>query len=185
MIISFAGTLGSGKSTVGKLLAKKLGYKHYSGGDFQRAIAQRRGVPLIELAEIAKEDPTVDEETDAYLENLGKTEDNFVVDAHLGFHFIPHSFKIFMKCDMVVASERIFHDKNKLRKAEADNSTMEKVYENLKKRWEFEQFRWHKYYGINQEDPKHYDLVINTTNLQPEEIVEHIISEIKKRNLQV
>lgn len=185
MIISFAGTLGSGKSTVAKLLAKKLGYKHYSGGEFQRAMAQKRGVSLLELAEIAKEDPTVDEETDAYQVNLGKTQDNFVIDSHLGFHFIPQSFKIYLKCDMAVASERIFHDKNKLRKAEADNSTIKKVFENLKKRWEFEQFRWKKYYGINQEDESNYDLVIDTTNISPEEIVDKILQEIKKKELQV
>jgi len=35
MIITIAGEGGSGKSTVARILAKKLDYKHYSTGDLR------------------------------------------------------------------------------------------------------------------------------------------------------
>ena len=46
MIITISGIAGSGKSTVAKLLAKKLNCKHYSVGDFMRQIAKEKNIPL-------------------------------------------------------------------------------------------------------------------------------------------
>jgi cytidylate kinase len=42
MIITIAGTVGSGKSTVGRIIAKRLGLKHYSIGDLMREMAEQR-----------------------------------------------------------------------------------------------------------------------------------------------
>ena len=42
MKITISGPIGSGKSTVSKILAAKLGYKHYSIGGFMRDIAKKR-----------------------------------------------------------------------------------------------------------------------------------------------
>ncbi len=49
MIITLMGTPGAGKSTLGRLLAQKLGYKQYSMGDLQRRIAQEHGWTINEL----------------------------------------------------------------------------------------------------------------------------------------
>ena len=43
-IISLSGMLGSGKSTIGKMLAQELGYTFYSTGSAQRKIAQEKGM---------------------------------------------------------------------------------------------------------------------------------------------
>ena len=50
MIITISGTPGSGKSTVAKMIATKLGFKHYSTGDFMRQMAKERGISLEELS---------------------------------------------------------------------------------------------------------------------------------------
>ena len=39
MIIAISGKAGSGKSTIAKLVAKKLGLKHFSSGDFMLKIS--------------------------------------------------------------------------------------------------------------------------------------------------
>ena len=41
MIITISGLPGSGKSTIGKMLAKKLGYKFYSMGDLRGKIEKK------------------------------------------------------------------------------------------------------------------------------------------------
>ena len=56
MIVTISGTPGSGKSTVGKLIAKKLGLKHYSIGNLMRSMAKEKGLTLGELGELAKTD---------------------------------------------------------------------------------------------------------------------------------
>ena len=89
MIITISGIAGSGKSTVAKLLAKKLNYKHYSIGDFMRQIAKERKLTLLELSKQAEKDNSIDKELDKKQIELGKTKDNFVIDSRLGFHFCP------------------------------------------------------------------------------------------------
>ena len=64
MIISISGTPGSGKSTVGEILAKRLGFEHYSMGDFQRSLAQEKGITILELLELEKKDPKLDKRVD-------------------------------------------------------------------------------------------------------------------------
>lgn len=49
MIITISGDIGSGKSTTGKLLAKKLDYKYLSTGAIQRQIAEEMGMTTLEL----------------------------------------------------------------------------------------------------------------------------------------
>ena len=54
MIIVLGGRAGSGKSTIAKEVAKKLGYKHYSMGDLQRNIAKEKGISLLELGKLQR-----------------------------------------------------------------------------------------------------------------------------------
>jgi len=109
-IITINGTAGSGKSTVAKLLAKKLDYKHYSMGDFQREIAEEKGISLLELGKLEEKDKSIDEEVDQMQIDLGRKEDNFVIDSRLGFHFIPNSIKIFLDADFEERAKRILAD---------------------------------------------------------------------------
>ncbi len=50
----------------------------------------------------------------------------------------------------------------------------------MKKRFELENERYFKVYGIHKEDMSNYDFVLDTTNLTPEEVKEKIILEYKK-----
>ena len=52
-MITISGMLGSGKSTVAKILAQKLDYGYYSTGNAQREIAQKRGLTTLELNQLA------------------------------------------------------------------------------------------------------------------------------------
>ncbi len=97
MIITISGTPGSGKSTVGKIIAERLKLNHYSTGDLMRTIAKDKGVSLEQLGKIADGDNgEIDRQLDDRQVSLDKNEDNFVIDGRLSFHFIPNSFKIFI-----------------------------------------------------------------------------------------
>ena len=103
MIITISGALGSGKSTVAKILVQKFNLKHYSTGDFMREIAVKRGITLLELSKLAETDKSIDEELDERQIKLGEEEDNFIIDARLGWHFIPNSIKIFLDVTLYVS----------------------------------------------------------------------------------
>ena len=67
MHITITGNLGSGKSTVGKLLSEKYGFEIYSTGKVQRELAKQMNLSTLELNQLMmsdrKYDHMIDDET--------------------------------------------------------------------------------------------------------------------------
>jgi CMP/dCMP kinase len=174
MIITISGTAGSGKSTIAKLLASKLNLKHYSVGDFRREMAKRLGISINELNKRGESEEFTDKEPDEWQEKLGKTEDNFIIDGRLSFHFIPNSFKLFIDADITTRAERIYNDKRDSEKFSSFDNALQKV----NARQDSDTKRYQKYYNINPFTKEHYDLVVDTTNNNPDECVEIILEKL-------
>src|SRR3989339_226507 len=153
MIITISGIAGSGKSTAAKLLAKKLNYKHYSVGDFMREIAKEKSITLLELSRQAEKDNSIDKELDKKQIELGKKEDNFVIDSRLGFHFIPKSKKIFLEVDLNEAAKRILKDKREHEQYKDIQESIEKIKTRIKS----EDKRYREYYKVDYHDKDNYD----------------------------
>ena len=60
MHITIAGKLGSGKSTVGKLLCAEHGFEIYSTGKIQRELARSFGVSTLEMNQLMSKDTKYD-----------------------------------------------------------------------------------------------------------------------------
>ena len=177
MRVVIAGDAGSGKSTVARIVAGKLGYRHYSVGGFMREIAGKRGMSLLELSRLAETDPSIDEELDEMQRRLGREEDGFVIDSRLGWHFIKDSFKVFLRVDIGEAARRIYGDR---RGMERENTTADQTAANIKERKESELKRYRQYYGVDPYDEKHYDAVIDTSSSPPEKVADEIIASLKR-----
>lgn len=178
MIITISGFPGSGKSTVGKLLAEKLDYKYISVGDLRGKIAIEHDMTIDELNKIGEKESWTDDEVDQKLRNIGKEEDNYVVDARLGYYFIPNSIKVFLDVDLKTGAKRIF--KGEKRPDEKSFSSIKELKQELKKRIKSDKKRYKKWYDIDFTDKSQYDLIIDTNGLNPKEIVEKILEYIKK-----
>lgn len=176
MIITISGLPGSGKSSVSRLLAKRLGFRHYSIGDFMRSIARKRGLSLLELSKKAEQDRSIDEELDSMQIGLGRKEDNFVIDSRLGFHFIPNSVKILLSVSEQEAARRIF---SQLRD-EKENTSLEQTLKSIRIRKASECKRYSEYYGLDCYDKRNYNLVIDTAPLSVEQVVERVAEFVKK-----
>jgi len=176
MIITITGKPGSGKTTVAKALAKKLGFKHYSVGDFRGQLATERGMTIDELNEVGKTEDWTDKEVDKKTQELGKSEDNLVVDGYMAWKFIPHSIKIFFDVDLKVAAERIFKNQ---RPDEPHKNNVDEVHQMIQKRMEENLLRYKKWYDVNLHDMNHYDLVLDTTNSSVEELVKKVLDFVK------
>jgi cytidylate kinase len=175
MKITISGRIGSGKSTIGKLLAQRLGLKHYSTGGFMRQIAKEKGKTLLELSKIAEKSDEIDRILDERQMSLGEIEDDFLIDARLGFYFIPDSIKIFLDVDINEATKRIYNEK----RLDEANQSLEDTLKNIKIRQESEKARYERYYGIDVSDKANFDIWIDTSNKSPKEIIELILAKIR------
>lgn len=181
MILTLTGLPGSGKSTIAKLLSERLHMPWYSMGDLRGKLARERGMTIDELNTLGETEAFTDQDVDTYQTELGKTQDNFIVDGRLSWHFIPHAFKIFLDIDENEAARRIFGAAREgLRKDEKPYASVEEVKERVKARVASDQKRYQKYYGLDYLNRSHYNLVIDTTNLTPEKIVERILDRTRE-----
>lgn len=175
-IITLGGLPGSGKSTVKRLLAEKLGYQMLSTGDFVRDMAAARNLTLEEFNAIITNDKTLDEEIDARLIEIEAHGDRYVVDSHLAFHFIPSSFKVLLTVSPETSAERIFNDSASVSRQKSGDvmQTLEEARERTAKRIQNHRERYQKHYGVDPYHPEEYDLVIDTEGGTPGEIAETI-----------
>jgi len=175
MIITISGMPGSGKSTVGKILAERLGYKFYSMGDLRGKMAMDRGMTIDELNELGRDEDWTDREADEYQIELAKKEDNFVIDGRVSFYFIPSSFKIFLTADLSEASRRVFQNQ---RPDEEKVNTVQELEKRMRNRIKQDDFRYKKYYDVDFQNQSNFDLVLDTTKSNIEGTVDKIMQGV-------
>lgn len=169
---------GSGKTTAGRLLAQQLGYKFYSVGDFRGQMAQKIGLTIDELNKLGQKEFWTDQQADDWQKKIGQNEDNVVIDGWLAFHFIPKSFKIFIDVDSQVAAHRIFINQ---RPDEKYLDSEKAVNKQISDRLEETRNRFLKYYQVDFLNKDYYDLIVDSTNLSPEGVINKIIKKINKK----
>lgn len=177
-IISLAGDLASGKGTVSLLLKDDLGYAIYRNGDYVRKLAKEKNMSITEFNIYLESHPEIDIQIENSAAQYAKENDNFIIDARLGWYAVPHSFKVYLKVDIDVSAKRAFNDPN--RKATESFNSIEEQKQDIIKRYNLENERYFKLYGVRKDDMSNYDLVIDTTNLTPEETCKKIKEEYYK-----
>jgi len=184
MIITINGMPGSGKSTVAKKLAKKLGYKRYYIGGMRRKIARQKGMTLAEFNKLGEKNFFTDKIVDDYQKRLGKTKDNFVIEGRTSFFIIPHSLKIFLDCSTDEGAKRIWGALQKSPKKRNEDKNLKSrrdVLKSIKERIKSDRFRYKKYYRKNIFARKHYDLYLDTTRLNQKQEFNKVYEFVKKR----
>ena len=173
--ISLAGDLGSGKSTVGKILSRKLGAEVYSTGTIQRQIATEMGMTTLQLNQYMETHPEIDGKIDDGLRALEHSEKNLIIDSRMAWHFVPSSFSVYMAADPFVSAERIL----KAGRESEPFSTVEEAVASISDRRRSEMFRSSRLYGVNIKDLENYDYVIDTSYIPPEIVAEHIAAHFE------
>ncbi|MBS3117554.1 cytidylate kinase family protein [Candidatus Woesearchaeota archaeon] len=183
MKITITGQPGSGKSTVAKLLAERLGWKHYNMGKIRREYARKQKITIDELNKIAEKDPTSDFLVDNYLESLANKKEDAILEGRTAFFFIPKSIKIYLDVEKKEAARRIFEEemKNKESRNEKRGGTIEQTRKTIQERIESDKYRYKKLYNINPYAKENYDLLIDTSRMKKEEVVKKIINILKEK----
>ncbi|MFX1296941.1 MAG: (d)CMP kinase [Promethearchaeota archaeon] len=179
MILSISGLHGTGKSTIGKLIAAKLGIQYYSTGQAFRDLAHEMNMTLEEFTRYAEENPEIDKDLDNKIIGIAK-KGNIIIDSQLSGYILKSiaDFKILLTCPLEVRIKRM---------AERDDTTYEQKVKETTLREKSELERFNQLYNIDLSDQNEiqniYDLIIDTQNLTIEEIIEKIILALEKRKL--
>ncbi len=170
--ISLTGDLGSGKSTVARLLIDALGAEYYSTGGIVRSIAERMGMTIGELNLYMETHPEIDTEIDDGLKALGSLDKPMVIDSRMAWHFTSDTFKVYLSTDTETSALRIMNANRQGEHA----STLEDTISDTRARKQSEMKRYMKQYGVDVTDLSNYSLIVDTTYASPEQIAGVIIS---------
>lgn len=169
--ITIFGLVGTGTSSVGKMLVQKTGFTYFSSGSIFREMASELGLDLLAFHALCDTDSKYDFELDGRMKKFGIENDNFVVESRLGWYFIPDSIKIKLVCDF---------DERVKRAAGRDRMSVEEAKEATIKREAYEANRYADLYNITDLAPDAmFDLVIDTTTTPVEQIVEKILTYLR------
>ncbi len=183
MIITMSGKAGSGKGTVSKLLAEKLGYEYISIGNMKRELATAMGMTISEFNKEG-EKPENREKYDLKYEDYQKSLDvnsHIILDSRLSFYCQPNAFKVFLDVSDEEAARRIFGDKERSGDAYA---SLEAVFEATKQRNIDDAKRYIDLYGVDIRDKSNFDLVVDTDGKTPQIVADEIISVFNQFNTQ-
>lgn len=169
--ISLAGDLGSGKSTVGAILAEKLNLNKISIGTLQRKMAAEMGMDTGAFNVYMETHPKFDKILDDKLKEYEKLSGNYLFDSRMAWHFVPSAFSVYLKCNAEEAAKRVVEAKRADEKYLSD----EDAFEQLKERRASEIQRYKKFYGVDITDMSNYCLVVDTTGKTPEEVADLIV----------
>ena len=133
---------------------------------------------LQKFGEYVSTHPEIDIEIENSAKEHAKNNDNFIIDARLGWYAVPESYKVYLKVDIDEAAKRAYNDQK--RKDLENYRSVEEHKKALIERTSSENERYSKLYGVDRNDMNNYDLVIDTTEKTPIEVADIIIKEYKK-----
>lgn len=178
MHITITGNLGSGKSTICKILEDKYGFEIYSTGKVQRELARQMNMTTLEMNQLMCSDHKYDNMIDDTTARISREnpDKNIIFDSRLAWHFVEKSFKVFLAVDLNVAAERVMNDN---RGTEEQYSSLEEAKEKLYMRAQTENVRYKDIYNLEYFDYSNYNLVVESTYSSPELIASTIMKEAK------
>ena len=122
-------------------------------------------------------DTIIDTKIEALGKEINKEEhpnDVWIIDSRLAFYNIPEAFSVRLTTTPEVAGKRLFEDKSR-GEEDSEYETIEEAIEAREKRRIGEQKRYKERYGVDLEDESNYDLIIDTSYLNCNDISETIL----------
>ena len=177
MILVIGGPPGSGKTTVAERWAATHRYLLVSAGTRFRAMAKEQGMSLEEFGKAAENDPSIDRALDrAILDEIRRLQaagKNVVVDGRIQAYLLAKenipSVKVLIDAPLDVRGERI---------ARREKKSVEASKREILARETSERIRYKRIYGIDLQDTRVFDLVVDSAKMTPDGIVAQIASRV-------
>jgi cytidylate kinase len=177
MIITISGNLGAGKTTLAARLSKELGYEELYIGGIMRELAAEQKMTIEEFYERLKHNPELERRVDERQEQLMREKDNLVIQGRIAWFFSRSSpfkiFNIFLTVKPEVGAERTS------KRPENSGTNAGALLIANAKRVATEQKRYRTLYNIEDfTDPSHYNLILDTTHLTEQEVLEKVLAAV-------
>ena len=170
--IAISGKSGCGNTTVSGLLAKKLGIKliNYT----LRQLAAEKGMTLAEVIEAAKNDDSYDKYVDSHQVELAQAEPS-VLGSRLAIWVMEKAdLKVYLYASDETRAQRVFN---------REGGDLQQIKDFTAMRDREDTGRYKAFYGIDNNNYDFVDLIIDTANYNPEQIVDLILNKLEEKGL--
>jgi CMP/dCMP kinase len=174
MLITISGEPGSGKTTVARLLAERLGVPHVYAGDLYRQEAKRREMTLDEFNRLCERDHSIDRTLDAAMAARARQGDVVLEGRLAGFLARQErlrALKVWLTASDEVRARRV---------AQREEGDWRKVLEENRIRHGSDARRYREIYGFDLADQSVYDIVLSTDDQTPEALVERLAAAARE-----
>jgi predicted cytidylate kinase len=180
MRITISGPIGSGKTTVCNLLSKRLAYAMVVSGNIFRQMAKEHNLSLAEFGALCEKDMHYDRLLDERMVDIARDNPDIILEGRLVAYMLEKNgipaLKFFLTADLETRARRVVEREGK----DLDTALLE-----MKEREESEAVRYSAYYGINIRSDDVYDVVIDTADKTPEQIVDIMMEKVEAWKPQV
>lgn len=169
MIIAVSGLSGSGKNTLGKGIAEKLGYRLVC--PTFKDLASKEGISLLEYQRKAEGDPDIDRKFDDLLKEEASKGD-CVVTTWLGPWMVDPDVRIWVFAPDEIRAQRL---------AKRDGIPNEEAKVHIDMRDENNRLRYKRLYDIDIDDHCEFDVCVNSGIYPPQKLVEIVLKVIETK----
>lgn len=172
MIITISGKPCTGKSTMAEIFAKKYTFERVYAGAVFKSVAREMGIDITELVGSDKA-IEVDYKVDDSLRQIYEKEFNkdILIESRTAWSFMPDAFNVFIDVSDEVMAQRLFNsDRSELERGK----NVEEAKSKVMTRYNSDVARYKKIYNIDCDNLNNYTVVIDNSNMTPEETADKI-----------
>ena len=173
MRIAISGKSGCGNTTVSQLVAENLGYPIINFTF--RTLSEEKGIEFWTFCKMAEESDEFDLEVDRRQVEMALAQPDCVLGSRLAIWMLKQAdLKVYLTASSIERARRI---------AQREGGTLSEHLEQTQMRDANDSARYKRLYNIDNSDTSVADLVIDTSELGPEQVASLIVKEVKAREI--